>query len=136
MVLGTKLSILACVFVLAGSPAALAQGPAAAPQTAASPAALDALMAEQVRVDEANRQAVRDVLDRGQVRDVAARAGLDLERARHAVGTLTGAELQEIADHARHVDASLSGGASTLVISTTAIIIILLVVILLVVAID
>jgi hypothetical protein len=136
MVLGSKLSILTCVLVLAGAPVALAQGPAATPQTAASPAALDALLAERVRVDESNRQVVRDVLDRSQVREVAAHAGLDLERARHAVGTLTGAELQEIADHARHVDASLAGGASTLVISTTAIIIILLVVILLVVAID
>ena len=98
-------------------------------------AALDAMMADQVRADEANRQLVRDVLDRSEVRELAARAGLDLERAKQAVSTLGGAELQEIAAHARHVDAGLSGGASV-VISTTVIIIVLLVVILLIVAID
>ena len=98
--------------------------------------ALDALMAEQVRADDANRQIVRDVLDRSEVREVASKAGLDLERAKQSVSTLSGAELQDVAAHARRVDAGLSGGASTVVISTTTIIIILLVVILIIVAVD
>ncbi len=137
MRLGSKLSILTGAAVLAGTTILSAQAPAPVhPQTAASPAALDALMAERVRTDDVNRQVVRDVLERAEVRDAATRAGLDLERARDAVGTLTSDQLQEIADHARRVDATLAGGASTLVISTTTIIIILLVVILLVVAID
>ena len=104
--------------------------------TIATSAALDALVAEQVREDAANRQVVRDVLDRREVREVARHAGLDLERARQGVATLTSDELREIADQARRVNASLSGGASTVVISTTTIIIILLVVILIVVAVD
>ena len=89
-----------------------------------------------MRADDANRKVVHDVLSRSEVREVAAKAGLDLERARQAVSTLDGAELEEIAAHARRVDARLSGGASTLVISTTTIIIILLVVILIIVAVD
>lgn len=138
MGLGAKMLTFTSAMVLAGGMAAAAQQPPATTDVPAitSPAALDALAAEQVRADEANRQVVREVLSRDAVREVASKAGLDLNTARQAVSTLDGAELQEIADHARRVDASLSGGASTLVISTTAIIIILLVVILLVVAID
>jgi hypothetical protein len=130
---------LTCAVVLAGAVGSSAQQPApspSAPATVMPAAALDAMMADQVRADEANRKIVRDVLSRSEVREVATRAGLDLERARQAVSTLGGAELQEVAEHARRVDAGLSGGASTLVISTTTIIIILLVVILLIVAID
>ena len=132
----TRIATLAGAAVLAVTMTASAQEPPADGSTVTSATTLDALVAAQVAADEANRQAVRDVLDRREVQDVAAGAGLDLERARQAVGTLDGAELQEIADQARRVDASLAGGASTLVISTTTIIIILLVVILLVVAID
>jgi len=137
MSLARKMWTFTCVAVLAGVVTASAQqtGPSpTAAATVAPGATLDALVADQVRADQANRQIVRDVLSRSQVREVAAKAGLDLERAKQAVSTLDGAELQEIAAHARHVDASLSGGASTVVISTTTIIIILLIVILLVVA--
>ncbi len=139
MKLSPRVWTMACAAVLAGVVTASAQQPAptpTAPTTVTPAAALDALVADQVRVDDANRNLVRDLLDRSEVREVAAKAGLDLERARHAVSTLSGAELQEVAAHAQRVDAGLSGGASTLVISTTAIIIILLIVILLVVAVD
>ena len=134
-----RMWLFTCAAVLASVVAASAQQPAPSstvPATVAPGASLDALLAEQVRADAANRQIVQDVLSRSEVREVAAKAGLDLKRAQLAVSTLDGAELQEIAAHARQVDASLAGGASTIVISTTTIIIILLVVILLIVAID
>jgi hypothetical protein len=142
MSLARRMGTFTCAAVLAGVVTASAQQPGAqppalsptVPATIAPAATLDALVAGQVRADHADRQIVRDVLSRSEVREVAAKAGLDLERAKQAVSTLDGAELQEIAAHARYVDASLSGGASTIVISTTTIIIILLVVILLVVA--
>ena len=130
---------LTCAVVLAGALTASAQQSEPSPSTpdTVMPAAtLDAMMAEQVRADDANRQIVRDVLSRSEVREIATKAGLDLERAKQAVSTLSGAELQEVAAHARRVDAGLSGGASTVVISTTTIIIILLVVILIIVAVD
>ena len=140
MRLGSRVWTVTGAVVLAASVAtASAQQPASsssAPATVTPAHALDALMADQVRADDANRQIVRTVLDRSEVREIATKAGLDLERAKQAVSTLGGAELQEVAAHARHVDAGLSGGASTVVISTTTIIIILLVVILLIVAID
>jgi hypothetical protein len=139
MRLGSRMWMFVCAAVLVGSVTASAQQPApspSAPATVASPAALDALIADQVRADEANRAVIREVLDRSEVREVAAKAGLDMERAKQSVSALSGAELQEVAAHARRVDTGLSGGASTLVISTTTIIIILLVVILLIVALD
>ena len=140
MILGSgRVWTLTCAVVLAGAITASAQQSAPSPSTSDTvlPAAtLDAMMAEQVRADDANRQIVRDVLSRSEVLEIATKAGLDLERAKQAVSTLSSAELQEVAAHARRVDAGLSGGASTVVISTTTIIIILLVVILLIVAID
>lgn len=136
MKLSRQVWSLAVASVLALTVTASAQQPAstpATPPTVAPAAALDALVADQVRADDANRRIVQNVLDRSEVRDVAAKAGLDLERARQAVSTLSGAELQEVAAQAQRVDNSLAGGASTVVISTTTIIIILLIVILLVV---
>ena len=141
MQLGSRVWTLAAAALFASVLTVSAQEPATgapAPATAtvAPSALLDALVAEQVRADEANRKVVHDVLSRSEVRELAEKSGLDLERARQAVSTLDGAELEEIAAQARRVDASLAGGASTLVISTTTIIIILLVVILIIVAVD
>ena len=139
MRLSSRVWTLTCAAVLAGVVTAGAQQPAPTSDAAATvtpAAALDALVVEQVRADDASRKLVQAVLDREEVRAVAAKAGLDLDRAKQAVSTLSGAELQEVAAQAQRVDASLAGGASTLVISTTTIIIILLVVILLVVAVD
>jgi hypothetical protein len=139
MQLCRKVWTLAAAAVFASVVAVSAQEPAtgtAAPATVAPAAALDAMIADRLRADEANRKVVHDVLSRSEVREVAERAGLDLERARQLVSTLDSAELEEIAAQARRVDASLEGGASNLVISTTTIIIILLVVILIIVAVD
>jgi len=74
------------------------------------------------------------VLARPEVREAAAKVGLDLSRATAAVDTLEGADLARAADAARQVDQQLVGGASTITITTTTLIIILLLVILLVVA--
>lgn len=137
MKLCRRVMTLTVAAVLAAVVTASAQQPAqtsSVPVSVATPDALDALLADQVRADDANRKIVHDVLNRAEVRAVAAKAGLDLERARQAVSTLGGAQLQEVASQAQRVDSSLSGGASTVVISTTTIIIILLIVILLVVA--
>lgn len=97
--------------------------------------ALDEMVLQRSAADESNRQVIREVLHREEVRAVARRAGLDVARAEAAVATLSGDELEEAAQHARAVDQSLAGGANV-TISTTTIIIILLVVILLIVAID
>ena len=63
--------------------------------------------------------------------ELAARMGLSVERADSAVATLSGAELNSLAQQANAVDTALAGGASTIVISTTTVIIVLLLLILL-----
>ena len=96
---------------------------------------LERMVAEQVRQQEADRQVIRDVLKRDEVRDVARKAGLDVVRAEAAVATLSGTELQDAARRARKVNERLVGGGNV-TISTTTIIIALLVVILIIVAVD
>ncbi|MEO6213421.1 MAG: hypothetical protein ABIP65_07315 [Vicinamibacterales bacterium] len=98
-------------------------------------AELDKAVQARVAQDQADREAITSLLARSQVREVAAKAGLSLEKASAAVSTLQGSDLREVASHARQVNNDLAGGASTVVISTTTIIIILLVV-LLIVALD
>ncbi|MEO5894403.1 MAG: hypothetical protein ABIS06_01735 [Vicinamibacterales bacterium] len=96
--------------------------------------ALDKAVQARVAQDQSDREAITALLARPEVRGVAAKAGLSLEKASTAVSTLQGSDLRELASQARQVNSDLAGGASTVVISTTTIIIILLVVILIVVA--
>jgi NACalpha-BTF3-like transcription factor len=92
--------------------------------------ALDKAVQERVAREQADREAISSLLQREDVRQIAARTGVSLESAEAAVATLQGAELEEIAAQARAVDNQLAGGASAIVISTTTIIIILLLVLL------
>jgi cell division protein FtsL len=123
--------VVALTAVLAGPTLAIAQQ--RQPTHVLNATALDRIVADRISQQDADRQVIRDVLQRPDVREVAARAGLDITRAEAGVSMLQGKDLQEAADHARKVQADLTGG-STVVISTTTIIIILLVVILIIVA--
>ena len=96
-------------------------------------ATLDQAVATHAQESDADREAIRRMLARQQVRETAARAGIDVQRAEGAVAALSGTELHQIADQARAVDDSLSGGQSV-TISTTTIIIVLLLLILIIVA--
>jgi hypothetical protein len=95
-------------------------------------AGLAKAVAERVRQNQADRDAILALLRRAEVRTIAAKAGLSLETAAAAVSTLEGEDLRELASQARQVQNDLAGGASTVVISTTTIIIILLLIILIV----
>ncbi len=97
--------------------------------------ALDKAVQERVSRDQADREAITSLLQRTEVREIAAKAGVSLEKAEAAVSTLEGSELEQIASQARAVQNDLAGGQSAIVISTTTIIIVLLIV-LLIVAID
>jgi hypothetical protein len=103
-------------------------------QHAVAPRDVAAVVAQHVAQQEADRAAVHEALARPEVREMAARMGVDLSRANAAVDTLNGADLARTAGAARQVNQSLVGGASTVVISTTTIIIALLVLILIIVA--
>ncbi|MDP2052632.1 MAG: PA2779 family protein [Acidobacteriota bacterium] len=94
--------------------------------------ALHQALADKTATENSQRELVLQVLDRSDAREMAARLGLSVEQANSAVATLSGAELNTLAQHAAAVDASaLAGGASTIVISLTTLLLILIIVILL-----
>jgi hypothetical protein len=109
--------------------------PLFAQQHAVDPAQLAGAVEQHAAQQQADRGAVHEALNRPEVRDMAARLGIDLERAKSAVATMNGLELEQAAAAARQVNQTLVGGA-TVVITATTIIIALLVILLLVVLID
>lgn len=115
-------------------PAFLFASPAFAQQTRVVDAALmNQALAHKAASETAQRDLVRRVLDRSDARQVAASLGLSAERASSAVGMLSGAELNTLAQHAVAVEANeLAGGANTIVISLTTLLLVLIIVILLV----
>jgi hypothetical protein len=123
-------SLAVCLAVVLMAPMASAQDHVIGKST------LDKAVQQRVTREQTDRDAILSLLQRAEVREVAAKAGLSLDKARTAVSTLQGADLQQAASQARQVQNDLAGGASTIVISTTTIIIILLLVILIVVVAD
>ncbi len=114
-------------------PLLLVSAPARAQQARVVDAdAMRQALAGKAEYESDQRQLVRRVLSRADVRDAAARLGLNLQQADSAVATLTGSELQRLAEQASSIESSaLAGGASTVVISTTTLLLILIIVILL-----
>ena len=123
-------SLAVCLAVFLAVPAAQAQ------THVIGKSALDSAVQQRVSQDQADRDAIRALLQRTEVRDVAAKAGLSLAKAAAAVETLQGDDLRDLASQARQVQNDLAGGASTVVISTTTIILVLLLVILIVLLAD
>ena len=123
---------------LAVALAALMMAPAAQAQQTlvVAKSALSQAVQERVTQEQADREAIMSLLQRAEVRQIAANAGVSLEKAQAAVSTLQGQDLRDIAGQARQAQNDLAGGASTVVISTTTIIIVLLIVILLVLIAD
>ncbi len=119
-------SLVVCLAVLFMAPAAYAQN------NVIGKSALDKAVQGRVATDQADRDAIQSLLRRADVREVAGKAGLSLDKASVAVATLEGTMLAQLAAHARQVNNDLAGGASTVVISTTTIIIVLLIVLLIV----
>jgi hypothetical protein len=115
-------------------PMFLLSSPALAQQTRiVDAAAMTQALAGKAESERGQRDLVRRVLDRDDVRRVAAGMGLNVNDASAAVATLSGAELGTMAAQAGAVEAAaLSGGASTITISLTAALLLLIVVILLV----
>ena len=104
-------------------------------QHVVSPQQLAAAVTAEIAQQDADRSAVREALARPEVRAVAKKMNVDLARVSDVAATLSGADLAQAAQAARHVNQQLVGGASAVTISTTTIINILLLIILLVVAI-
>ena len=77
-----------------------------------------------------DRQVIRELLQRPEVRRIAGTAGLDLERAQAAAGVLSGPELKSIASRAREIGGVVGARESVTIGVTTLIIILLLIIIL------
>jgi hypothetical protein len=123
-------SLAVCLAVLIMAPSAFAQN------HVIGKGALDKAVQERVSREQSDRTAIVALLHRPEVRQVATKAGLSLDKAEAGVAMLDGRDLEEIAAKARSVQNDLAGGASTIVISTTTIIVILLLIILIVVIAD
>ena len=119
-------SLAVCLAVLFMAPVASAQN------HVIGKSALDKAVQHRVNADQADREAINALLQRAEVKDIAAKAGISLDKAQAAVSTLQGDDLREVAAQSRQVQNDLAGGASTIVISTTTIIIVLLLVILII----
>jgi hypothetical protein len=117
------------ILLLGSAAPALAQDRHIVPSSALKDA-----VAAKAATETADRAAGRAVLAREEVRAVAAKTGLDLDRAAASVDTLSANQLAQAAAAARQIDQSLVGGASTVTISTTTIIIALLILIIILVA--
>ena len=89
---------------------------------------------QHVDQQDLDRAAIHEALTRPEVRQMAEKAGLDLERVNKSVDTLTGDSLSRVASASRDANQALVGGASTVVISTTTIIIALVLVLIIVLA--
>lgn len=89
---------------------------------------MQAAVTARVTAENAQRAQIQTLLQRPEVRRVADRSGLDLDRAQAAAANLDGEALDRVAAQATIANAQLEGG---LVIYATTLIIILLVVILL-----
>lgn len=121
-----KIMAIVLLPVLLSSPAFAQQG------RVVDAAAMRQALAAKAESDGAQRESVRRVLDRADVRDMAARLGFSLEQAESAVATLSGPELSTLAQHAASIEtADLAGGANTVVISVTTLLLLLIIVILL-----
>lgn len=95
--------------------------------------AIEKALSKRLSEDDANRESILQLLRCPEVRELAGKAKLNLQRAETAVASLEGDELAELASLAREAESGLAGG-NTITISTTTIIIGLLVLILIIVA--
>jgi hypothetical protein len=107
-----------------------------APARSGEQAIIDQALAARAAKTDADRETVSRVLGRSEVKQVAERMGVDIDRIQSSVSLLDPAELAQAADQARAVEDTLAGGATTVVITTTTIIIVLLVVIIIVLLAD
>jgi len=94
--------------------------------------AIEQALQQHVASVDADRAVVQRILERPDVRALAAEMGVDLRRAQTAVATLDGERLTELASQARAAEQALAGGQGSVTISYTLIIIGLLVLILLI----
>jgi hypothetical protein len=127
---------LVLVTALAAPAFAQGQNSALTPEQrhAVTPQSIAATVADRAADQDTARAAIRQALGRPEVREMAEKAGMDLQRVTAAVDTLSGTDLQRASAAAQNVNQALVGGASTIVVSTTTVILALLLLLLIVIA--
>jgi hypothetical protein len=103
---------------------------AAASDHVVSAADIQRALQQRTQAD-AQRDTILGLLQRTEVQDLAARAGLDLRGAEKAVRTLDGEELQGLAQQAAALEHELAGGSQTITISVVTLLLIIIILILL-----
>ena len=98
--------------------------------TVATEADLDNALTKALAQEDAARGTITSLLQRDEVRSLAAGYGLDVRRAEGAVSTLQGEELQRLSLMAAQADMQLAGGEQILRISLVAALLIVIIVIL------
>ena len=86
-------------------------GAAAQSRHVVDPSVLSDTIAAQLAREDADRATVHELLNRPEVRDAAAGAGIDVDRVNASVDTLSGAALSNAASAAQQVGQHLVGGA-------------------------
>ena len=108
----------------------LSASPVWAQQHVVDRAALQQAVADRLAADRDDRGAVTAALAHPEARRIAARLGLDLKRAEHAVAALDGRELAELAVTARAIQADRAGEAHTVTLSITTLLLVLIIILL------
>ncbi len=116
---------------------AIGAGEAAAQQPAhvAGPDVLESAVLEHAAHAEQNRTRLQALLERDEVREIAAANAFDAEKLRDAAGTLSAEQLARIAPHLQAAEVALAGG-QTITFNATTLIIVLLLIIVVVLIVD
>ena len=101
---------------------------------AVAPSALAAAVTDHIAARDADRDAIREALNRPEVRAVAEHTGIDIDRAAASIDQLDSSSLARAAESARQVNQALVGGSSVTISTTTIIIVLLLIILVLVIA--
>jgi hypothetical protein len=128
-----RTSVGGVLFALA---AVMNAGEAAAQQPAhvAGADVLEQAVLEHAADTERSRDRLQALLERDDVREIAAAHAIDADRLHDAAGTLSAAQLARIAPHLQAAESALAGGQVISFNATTLIIILLLIVVVVLIA--
>jgi hypothetical protein len=117
-----------CLAILMLAPAAGAQ------EHVIGKSALDEAVQQRVSRERADREVILSLLQRQDVREIAGKAGLSIDKAQTAVSMLQGKDLEQVAQQARVAQDNLAGGGNVTVSTTTIIIVLLLIILIVLIA--
>ncbi len=123
--------LLSLSFLAAAGLGAIHPAPARADDSVVGDRDLQQAVDGKVASQDADRAALRELLNRQDVRSAAEGAGLDVNRALDAVNTLSGDELSTLGQQAQTLNEQLAGGDRVVITTTVLTLVLVLVLILL-----